>query len=236
VSARPAAPPDEVVYGRNPVRELLVANRRPVREVWALPQLREEPWLRGMRVAVRDRAQLGRACGSSDHQGVVAFTGPYPYEEARAVLARPGPVACLDGAQDPRNLGAICRVADAAGAAGLVMTSRGSPGVTPTVCKASAGAVEHVAVARVDSMPGFLLEARQAGRRVVGAASGGERDFRDGAVTSDAVIVLGAEGTGLRPRVAAACDALVRIPMSGRVDSLNISVAAALLMYEAGRA
>lgn len=226
----------EVVYGRNPVRELIAAGRRPVTSVWALPQLAGESWLRGQTVLTRDRSQLGNACGSSDHQGVVAFTTAYAYADPREVLGRPGPVVCLDGAQDPRNLGAICRVADAAGAAGLAMTSRGSPGVTATVCKASAGAVEHLAVCRVDSMPGFLLEARQAGRRVVGAAAGAPDDFRAAGITADAVLVMGAEGTGLRPRVKAACDVLVSIPMRGRVSSLNISVAAALLLFEADRA
>jgi len=224
-----------VVYGRNPVRELVAAGRRPVREVWALPQVAEEPWLAGLPVRRRDRAELARACGNGDHQGVVALTAPYPYVEARDVLERSGPVACLDGAQDPRNLGAICRVSDAAGAAGVVITSRGSPGVTPTVCKASAGAVEHLAIARADNMVGWLQEARDRGRQLVGADPEGGRDYTDAGIAADAVIVLGSEGAGLRPRVARACDVLVAIPMRGRVASLNISVAAALLLFEAGR-
>lgn len=225
----------EVVYGRNAVRELVSARRRTVHEVWALPQLAGEGWLRGVPVRRRDRAELARACGTGDHQGVVAFPDPYPYVTTRDVLAGPGVVACLDGAQDPRNLGAICRVADAAGAAGLLITSRGSPGVTATVCKASAGAVEHLALARVESVAGALSEARDRGRRVVGADPEGRVDYREAGITSDAVIVLGSEGAGLRPRVAAACDVLVTLPMRGHVASLNISVAAALLLYEAGR-
>lgn len=224
----------EVVYGRNPVRELLAAGRRPVSTVWALPQLAGEPWLAGVRLVARDRAQLGNACGSSDHQGVVAFTTAYPYVAPRDLLSMRGPIVCLDGAQDPRNLGAICRVADAAGAAGLVIGTRGSPGVTSTVCKASAGAVEHLAVARVDSLAGFVLEARQAGRHAVGADPGGDDEYL-GHVPADAVVVFGSEGAGLRPRVASACERLVRIPMRGRVSSLNISVAAGLLLFEAGR-
>jgi 23S rRNA (guanosine2251-2'-O)-methyltransferase len=225
----------EVVYGRNPVRELLRAGRRPVHEVWCLPQLRTEPWLRGAPVRERTRADLGRACGTSDHQGVVAFSGPYPYADVRDVLEREGPVACLDGAQDPRNLGAICRVCDAVGAAGVVIAQRGSPGVTATVCKASAGAVEHLLVARVGSVAGFLGEARDAGRLAVGADPEGAADYRDAAWSPGAVVVLGSEGAGLRPRVRAACDRMVTIPMAGRVDSLNISVAAALLLFEAVR-
>ncbi|MCB0882351.1 MAG: RNA methyltransferase [Thermoleophilia bacterium] len=224
----------EVVYGRNPVRELLRAGRRDVREVLVLDRLAREPWLRGARVRTADKATLGRLAGTSDHQGVIAFAGPYPYAEPRELLAEPGPLVCLDGAQDPRNLGAICRVADAAGARAVAITLRGSPGVTPVVCKASAGAVEHLRVARVDSMTGFLLEARQAGRTVVGTDPESDAGFR-GSVPSDAVVVLGSEGAGLRPRVAAACDRLVSIPMRGRVASLNISVAAGLVLFEAGR-
>jgi 23S rRNA (guanosine2251-2'-O)-methyltransferase len=225
----------ETVYGRNPVRELLRAGRRPVHEVWCLPQLRGGPWPTGVVLRERTRAELGRACGSSDHQGVVAFTEPYPYAGVRDVLERPGPVACLDGAQDPRNLGAICRVCDAVGAAGVVIGQRGSPGVTATVCKASAGAVEHLLLARVSSIGGFLGEARDAGRLTVGADPEGASDYRAAPWPSDAVVVLGSEGAGLRPRVRAACERLVTIPMSGSVDSLNISVAAALLLFETTR-
>ncbi len=225
----------DVVYGRNPVRELLRAGRRDVREVLVLERLAREPWLKGVRVRTADKSTLGRLAGTSDHQGVVAFTGPYPYVTAADVLEGAGPIVCLDGAQDPRNLGAICRVADAAGAHGLAITSRGSPGVTPVVCKASAGAVEHLAVTRCDSMAGFLLEARQAGRTVVGTDPDGTVDYRAAAIPADAVVVLGSEGAGLRPRIAAACDTLVAIPMRGRVQSLNISVAAGLVLFEAGR-
>ncbi len=225
----------EVVYGRNPVRELLVAGRRYVHRVHTLERLRREPWLRDAPVTLADKSTLGRLAGTGDHQGVVAIVDPYPYVTPREALAQPGPLVCLDGAQDPRNLGAIARVADAAGANALVITSRGSPGVTPVVCKASAGAVEHLAVARCDSMTGFLLEARQAGRRVIGTDPASQVDYRGADIPADAVIVLGSEGAGLRPRVADACDGLVAIPMRGRVESLNISVAAGLVLFEAGR-
>lgn len=222
----------EVVYGRNPVRELIAAGARPVYEVSVLEGLAGEPWLAGQRVVVRTRAQIGQRAGTSDHQGVIAVTDPYPYADVADVLERPGPVVCLDGAQDPRNLGAIARVAEGAGAAGIVIPRRGSPGVTPTVAKASAGAVEHLAIARVGSMVGFLHDARGTGRPVIGAHPEGAEDFRDVPWPRDAILVMGAEGEGLRPRVRAACDHLVRIPMAGRVASLNISVATAILLYE----
>lgn len=221
----------ERIHGRNPVRELIAAGRRPVHEVAALPQLAGEPWLAGVPVVRRSRDELGRLAGTSDHQGVVATTDPYPYAEARDVLEGDGPVVCLDGAQDPRNLGAIARVAEGVGAAGIVIPRRGSPGVTPTVAKASAGAVEHLAIARVGSTVGFLHDARQSGRTAVGAHPEGGRDYRRLPWPRDVLLVMGAEGEGLRPRVREECDDLATIPMLGHVASLNISVAAAILLY-----
>lgn len=225
----------EVIYGRNPVRELIAAGRRPVREVFVLASLADETWPPGARVRVGDRAALGRACGSGDHQGVVALAEPYPYVDPRSLVIADGPIVCLDGAQDPRNFGAICRVADAAGAGGIVIPRRGSPGVTSVVCKASAGAVEHLAVAQVDSVAGFLGEMRAAGWTTIGADPEGDVDYRRLPPTPHAVIIMGAEGAGLRPKVLDACDHRAKITMRGHVASLNISVAAALLLFEVRR-
>ena len=223
----------EVVYGRNPVRELLAARAREVHEVFALPQLSGEPWLAGVALTTSNRDQLGKLAGTSDHQGIVAVADPYPYAEPEDVLERPGPVVCLDGAQDPRNLGAITRVAEGAGAAGIIISKRGSPGITPTVAKASAGAVEHMAIARVGSMVSFLHDARGGGRRTsIGAHPEGGQDYRELPWTRDVILVLGAEGEGLRPRVREECDHLARIPMAGSVASLNISVASGILLFE----
>lgn len=233
----PPARPDgrEVVYGRNPVRELIAAGARPVHEVSVLPQLADEPWLAGLRVVVRTRDQIGHRAGSSDHQGILAVTDPYPYAEPSDVLERPGAVLCLDGAQDPRNLGAVARVAECVGAAGIVIPRRGSPGVTATVAKVSAGAVEHLAIARIGSMVSFLHDAGGAGRTTIGAHPEGGADYREVDWPRDAILVMGSEGEGLRPRVRDACAHLVRIPMAGRVASLNISVAAAILLFETVR-
>ena len=224
-----------IVYGRNPVGELIAAGSRPVRAVHALARIAREPWLSGagVRVQVAERAALGRLAGTSDHQGVVAETDPYPYAEASELIHAEGPLLCLDGAQDPRNVGAVARVAEAGGAGGLVIPARGGPGITAVACKASAGAVEHLRIARVDGMAGFLHDARGAGRVVAGADSSakGALDHRAAGLPADAVIVLGAEGSGLRPRVRDACELLVRIPMRGRVDSLNLSVAAGILLF-----
>jgi 23S rRNA (guanosine2251-2'-O)-methyltransferase len=235
--SRPGArtPEREVVYGRNPVRELIAAGRRPVHEIRALPQVAREPWLAGLLVREATRDALSRWARSPDHQGVAALTDPYPGAEAADLLERPGPIVCLDGAHDPRNIGAIARVAECAGAAGLAIPRRGGPGVTPTVAKASAGAVEWLPIARLGSMAAFVHDARSAGRLALGADPEGGADYRAVDWTADALIVLGSEGGGLRPRVRDACDGLVSIPTVGHIGSLNISVAAGILVFEAVR-
>jgi len=219
-----------IVYGRNPVREAL-RGRRCVKRVWASRGAAREEWLAGVHVQAADDEELERLCGSSDHQGVCADAGAYPYSDAAQLLAPDDAlVICLDEVQDPHNLGAVCRVAEGAGAAGVVIPERRAAEVTPAVCKASAGAVEHLAVARVRNLADWLGEAKQAGAWVYGAAAGGiayERPDYRGRV----VLVLGSEGRGLRPRVASACDELVALPMRGRIDSLNVSAAAAALVY-----
>jgi 23S rRNA (guanosine2251-2'-O)-methyltransferase len=227
-----------VVYGRNPVRELIRAARRPVHAVWALAQVAEEPWLAGCAVEVRERDALGRAAGSADHQGVVAFTDPYPFADPHDLLDAPGPLVLLDAVQDPRNLGAVARVAEGAGAAGLIVPRRGSPGVTAVACKASAGAVEHLPVAQADNLASLVHDAAGSGRWSAGAVAPGEpdaEDYRTVAWDDAVMLVLGAEGAGLRPRLRAVCDRLVTIPMRGHVASLNLSIAAAILVFEVAR-
>lgn len=219
-----------IVYGRNPVREAL-RGRRTVKRVWARASAAEEEWLGGVDVTSAGDEELERLSGSPDHQGICAETGPYEYVDEGSMLAADDSlVVCLDQIQDPRNLGAICRVAECAGAAGVVIPERRSAEVTPVVCKASAGAVEHLAVARVRNIADWLGEAKEAGAWVYGASADGipyERPDYSGRT----VLVLGSEGRGLRPRVAAACDELVALPMRGRVESLNVSAAAAALIY-----
>lgn len=232
---RGAGGDDEIVYGRNPVRELLESGRREVLELLITEQLAAEPWLAGRRAGVRTRDQLGRVAGTGDHQGVVARVGPFPYADLADIVVGDGPVVCLDGAHDPRNMGAIARVAEGAGAAGLVIPSRGGPGITAVVSKASAGAVEHLPIARVSSIAAFVHDTRGAGRLAVGAHPEGAVDYRLVPWTGEVLLVMGAEGQGLRPRVREACDALARIPMAGRVASLNIAVATGILLYEAIR-
>ena len=237
---RPASGRAMIIYGRHPVREAL-RGRRPVGRIWATPGAAREPWLTGGRagltlVSASDE-EITRRCGSESHQGVCAEVGPFPYTAAAELLALEAPlIVALDQVQDPQNLGSICRTAECAGAAGLILPERRSAEVTPAVCKASAGAVEHLPVARVRNLADFLAEAKQAGAWCYGADAGSpisytEVDLRSGMV----VLVLGSEGRGLRPRVAGSCDAIVSLPIRGRIDSLSVAAAAAVLLYAASR-
>jgi 23S rRNA (guanosine2251-2'-O)-methyltransferase len=222
-----------IVYGRNAVREALAAGKRPVERIWAAPQAAKEPWLAGREVIGTGPHELTEICGSPDHQGVCAEAGPYLYADADDVLsADDALVVVLDEVQDPRNFGAICRVAEVTGATGVVIPERRSAEVTPVVCKASAGAVEHLPVAKVRNIADFLADAKQRGAWVYGAAAGSDVAYDEPDYSGPVVLVLGSEGRGLRPRVAAACDQLVSLPVMGRVESLNVSSAAAAILYE----
>jgi 23S rRNA (guanosine2251-2'-O)-methyltransferase len=222
-----------ILYGRNPVREAIRAGRRPVSGVWATAGAAREPWLRDLAVEVVGAEEVARRCGSAAHQGICAEVGPYPYARAEDLLAGAGPlIVALDEIQDPQNLGAICRSAECAGAAGVVIPERRSAEVTAAAAKASAGAVEHLPVARVRNLADFLGQAKEAGCWCYGAAAvPGAVDYLEPDYEGGVVLVLGAEGKGLRPRVAGACDALVALPLRGRVGSLNVSAAAAALLY-----
>ena len=223
-----------IVYGRNPVRELLRAGRRPARRIWATTRAADEPWLVGIDVHVATGDEIARRCGSDGHQGICAETEGYPYAGAAELLAKPDPlIVALDELEDPQNVGAVCRTAECVGATGVVVPERRSAEVTPAVCKASAGAAEHLRIARVRNLADFLVDAKDAGCWCYGAAgdAGAEPydrpDYRGGVV-----LVLGAEGKGLRRRVAETCDALVALPMRGQIGSLNVNAAAAALLYE----
>ena len=212
---------NQFIYGRNPVAEA-ERGRRRVRRVWRVPETSAE--------------ELERLCGSPDHQGVVAEVDPYPYGDPVAMLRDEGALlVALDQVQDPRNLGAVCRSAEFAGAAGVVVPERRSAAVTPVVCKTSAGAVEHLEVAHVRNLADWLAEAKQAGFWIWGADAEAKQTPWQADLTGSTVIVLGGEGKGLRPRVAAACDGLVALPRRGEVESLNVSAAATALLFEALR-
>jgi 23S rRNA (guanosine2251-2'-O)-methyltransferase len=207
------------------VREALRGRRR-VHRIWAT---HPEEWSGATPASPEE---IASRCGSDAHQGVCAEVDPYPYADAAELLAAPDPViVALDEVTDPQNLGAICRTAEASGATGVVIPERRSAEVTAAVCKASAGAVEHLAVARVRNVADFLTDAKNAGCWCYGAAAGAPTPYTAPDWSGGVVLVLGAEGKGLRPRVAAACDDLVSLPLRGRVASLNVSATAAVLLY-----
>jgi 23S rRNA (guanosine2251-2'-O)-methyltransferase len=221
-----------ILYGRNPIREALRAGRRPVHRVWATRGAASEPWLRDVDVLAADAREITQRAGTEAHQGLCAEVGPYPYADAEELLARPDPlIVALDELQDPQNLGAICRTAECVGADGVVIPERRSAELTPAVCKASAGAVEHLAIAQVRNMADFLGAAKEAGCWCYGAAAEGSASYLEPDYRGGCVLVIGAEGRGLRPRVAASCDLLVSLPLRGRVRSLNASAAASALLY-----
>jgi 23S rRNA (guanosine2251-2'-O)-methyltransferase len=218
-----------IVYGRNAVREALRGPRR-VSRVWATKGAVPEG---AASVEIVDAAAVARRCGSEAHQGVCAEVSEFVYADATDLLAAPEPlIAALDEVTDPQNLGAVCRTAECAGATGVVIPERRSAEVTAAVCKASAGAVEHLPVARVRNLADFLGEAKAAGCWCYGAAAEARVGYREPDYRGGVVLVMGAEGRGLRPRVARACDELVALPLRGRVESLNVSAAAAVLLYE----
>ncbi|MGN6168226.1 MAG: 23S rRNA (guanosine(2251)-2'-O)-methyltransferase RlmB [Solirubrobacteraceae bacterium] len=229
-----------IVYGRNPVREAL-RGPRDVRRIWATKNAAREPWLTGalgriFKVTVEPAGRIEELSGSASHQGMCAEVSSFRYLSGLDLLSPPEPlIVALDQVQDPQNLGSICRAAECAGATGLILPERRSAAVTAAVCKASAGAVEHLPVARVRNLVDFLTEAKAASMWCYGAeadagASYDEVDFRGGVV-----LVFGSEGRGLRPRVAAACDLLVRIPLRGKVESLSVASAAAVLLFAASK-
>jgi 23S rRNA (guanosine2251-2'-O)-methyltransferase len=228
----------EQVYGRRAVREAL-RGPREVLELWATDRaVAAEWWLQenGRRLHVRPERELTEAVQTRDHQGVIAWCEPYRYADAYELAAVEHPLlVCLDQVSDPRNLGAVCRTAEAAGTTGVVLPAHGGARVTPAVCRASAGAVEHLAVAVVTNLARYLAEVKRADLWAIGASGDATRAMWESDLSGGVALVFGAEGRGLRPLVRRTCDELVSIPIEGTVDSLNVSVAAAVLVYEAKR-
>jgi 23S rRNA (guanosine2251-2'-O)-methyltransferase len=211
----------QIIYGRRPIEEA-ERGRRDVRRMWRAPDTSAE--------------ELERLCGSPDHQGVVAEVDPYPYADPASLLEREGALlVALDQVQDPRNLGAVCRSAEFAGADGVVIPERRSAEVTAVACKASAGAVEHLDIGRVRNLADWLGDAKDAGFWIWGADAEASATPWDVDLSGSTVIVLGGEGKGIRPRVASACDGLVALPRAGSVESLNVSAATAALLFETAR-
>ena len=228
----------ELLYGRRPVREA-VRGPREVLELHATERaVKAEPWLSdaGVRLQVKPERELTALAATQDHQGVVARVEPYRYADAHELAAGPAPLlAVLDSVTDPRNLGAVIRSAEGAGANGVVLPAHNSARVTPAVARASAGAVEHLPVGVTKNLARYLGEIKAPHLWIWAAAGDAETTMWDADLSGGTVFVFGAEGKGLRPLVRRSCDDAVAIPLEGGVESLNVSVAAALLIYEARR-
>ncbi len=229
----------ELIYGVRPVVEALRSTRREVREVLDSTGNKEvaaEANRRGVPVKKVPRQKVEELAGGAVHQGLAARVGPYPYSGLEEILASENPlVLVLDGVTDPRNLGAVLRVADASGASGVVVPKDKAVGVTPVTVKASAGASEHVRVARETNLRRAIDRMKEAGLWVFAAEGGGETAHTELDMAGPVALVLGSEGKGVRRLVREGCDGSISIPMLGAVGSLNVSVAAAVLLYEAGR-
>jgi 23S rRNA (guanosine2251-2'-O)-methyltransferase len=235
-----------LIYGVHPVREALRAGR--VHSLFvledggvALKEVMQAAQQAGVTPISRQRSALEALAHGGNHQGVIAVVGEYTYATTEAILdsavreGKPPLVLVLDSVQDPQNLGALVRTAHVGGVHGVVIPKDRAVGVTPTVVKASAGATEHVRIAQVVNVARALEELKTAGLWIAGAvAAGGEPPWKVD-LTVPTALVLGAEGKGIRPLVLRGCDLLLRIPMFGKVASLNVAAAGAMLLYETVR-
>ncbi len=240
----------DVLYGLHPVEEAIRSGTRHLDHVSVARERRDERLERliglcreaGIRVAIEPRVQLDRLARTDAHQGIVAVVRERSFLGIEDLLAAK-PSHCsgfrfflaLDGIEDPHNLGALLRTADGAGVDGVLLPERRSASVTATVAKTSAGASEHVRIARVTNLVRSLEQMKKDNIWVVGLDERGTPDYMDFDFRTDCVLVLGREGAGLHELVKKTCDHLLRIPMAGQVSSLNVSVAGAVVMYEAMR-
>lgn len=238
----------EWIAGKNPVLEALRSGRS-INKIWISEgsqkgQMRDVIALakqQGVVVQLVPRKKLDQLAEGQSHQGVIASVAAYDYVELEDVLKKAegkGEVPfllILDELEDPHNLGSILRTADAVGAHGVIIPKRRSVGLTSTVAKASAGAVEYIPVARVTNIAQTIDELKEQGIWIVGTDASGKEDYREVKYDMPVALVIGSEGKGMSRLVKEKCDFVLRLPMRGEVSSLNASVAAALLMYEVYR-
>jgi 23S rRNA (guanosine2251-2'-O)-methyltransferase len=228
------------VYGVNPVLEALRAHPQEVLRV-LVERGRAERVVQaareaGVRIEEAAHGELERRSSSGVHQGVGAELSEFRYAELLDLLGPEKPfLLVLDGVTDPQNLGALVRSAHALGAHGVVVPKDRAAGVTPAAFKAAAGALEHVRVARVTNLARALEDLKERGVWTVALAVDGDRELREVDLTTPVALVLGSEGKGVRPLVRKTCDHVARIPMAGRVGSLNVAAAGAIALYEVAR-
>ena len=240
------------IYGLIPVLEALRAGGKKLEQIMIAEGAKHERLRELLELAKQSRVPvhraprfaLDRALPGVTHQGVIARTAAASYRDADELLeelssqvgtATPPLILCLDAVEDPRNLGAILRTAECAGVGGVFIPERRAVGLTATVAKAAAGALEHISVAHVTNLVQLIEQLKQRNIWVVGAAADGASDYTDWDWTVASALSLGGEGTGLHRLVRERCDTLVRIPLRGRIESLNVSVAAGVILYEALR-
>jgi len=233
----------EAVFGINAVKEVIAA--RPVEYVMVaegrrnrrLQEIVDACRTAGIPLRFAPRPALDRAAGSTRHQGVVAVCSARAYDDLETVLSVPGTplVVVLDGVEDPANLGAILRTAVAIGASGVIVPERRSAPLSAAVARAAAGAVEHAKIARVANLVRTLVDIKRRGLWIYGLEPRSQRSYLDLDYKVPCAVVLGGEGRGLHRLVRETCDQLARIPVVGGVESLNVSVAASVVLYEAAR-
>ncbi len=247
--ARPggSAKAQEILYGLHAVREALKAGNRPLQRILVLRTAKQFTDLvqlarsRHVPIHVQPLTSLDRLVPNGKHQGVVAFTSAKAYQTEESILARAAErheaplLVVLDGVEDPHNLGAVLRTAEGAGAHGVFVPERRAAGLTSVVAKASAGAIDHIPVARVTNMSRSIESLKAAGVWLYGVTPSANKIYTDIDLREAVGLVLGGEGTGIRPGVLQHCDDRVRIPLRGHVQSLNVSAAAAIVLFEAVR-
>jgi len=239
-----------ILYGMNPVRELLRAGGEGLAELWlaegaerarSFAELEKQGRTTGAKVRVAPRVKLDKLAGTDHHQGVVAVVADYRYRsvddllEVARTAEQPALLVVLDGIEDPQNLGAVIRSAYALGAHGVIIAKDRAVGVTGAVAKASAGAVEHCPVARVTNIAQTIRALKEEGVWSVATVAEGEGEVSALDLTGPTALVIGSEGEGIRPLGRKSCDHQARIPMTGKLGSLNASAAAAICLYEAVR-
>ena len=222
-------PVAEALRARRPLDRVLVAKGvggARVQEIIELSRKNSTP------LRFEDRAALDRLAGSAVHQGVVALGAAKQYAELDDIAGAAHMLVVLDGLEDPHNLGAVIRTAHAAGADAVVVPERRAAGLTDTVAKAAAGALEHLPVVRVTNINRALEDLKKAGFWVYGVDERGDQSYDTVDYADRAVVVFGAEGKGLHQMVRQHCDVVLRIPMSGKISSLNVSVAAGVVLFD----
>ena len=232
-----------LIYGINPVAEALGSGRCHMREIWVahgrglkgLEGIIAVAESKGIPMKKVERSQLDSLTKRTPHQGVVGFIDQFTYAELYEVLQRDEGdplLLILDGIEDPGNLGALIRTADACGVWGVVIPKDRAAGITPAVAKSSAGAVFHIPLVRVTNIASTITKIKERGIWVAGAVAEAPTEIYDHDLAIPLAVIIGGEGRGIRPLVRRACDLLASIPMHGKVNSLNASVAGAIILYE----